>query len=272
MDKISKRVNIAATAKIASSAIISDGVYIGENVVIEEGVFLDIGCIIRDNVIVGKNSRVGARCILGEYLQDFYQDLENRAHPLVVGENALIRSETIIYGDCAIGEGFQTGHRVTIREGTKIGTHTRIGTLSDIQGKCEIGSYVNIHSNVHIGQMSTIHNYTWIFPYVVFTNDPQPPSEILLGVEVEEFAVIAAHCVVLPGVRIGRDALVGAGSVITRDVPAETVVFGSPARGHGCIRDVRNEDGSPVYPWREHFGRGMPWSNISYDMGKKTIT
>lgn len=265
MGHISKSAKIAPTAKIAQSAVISDGVYIGENVTIGENTFLDIGCIIRDNVTIGKGSKIGARCILGEYLQDFYQDLINGVHPLAIGENALIRSETIIYGDCEIGEGFQTGHRVTIREGTHIGVHTRVGTLSDIQGKCEIGSYVNMHSNVHIGQTSKIHDYVWIFPYVVLTNDPQPPSELLLGVEIEEFAVVSTGSVVLPGVRIGKDAMVGASSVVTKDVPEETVAFGSPAKAHGSVRNILREDGAPAYPWREHFDRGMPWMGVGYD-------
>ncbi len=255
---------IADSAKIAASAIICEGVFVGENVVIEENVFLDVGCIIRDNVRIGKNSRIGARCILGEYLQDFYPKLEKHFHPLIIGEGALIRSETIIYGDCTIGEQFQTGHRVTIREGTRIGDHTRVGTLSDIQGHCEIGNYVNLHSNVHIGQMSKIHDYVWLFPYVVLTNDPQPPSETLLGVEIEEFAVVATMSVVLPGVKIGKDALIGAGSTVTKDVPEETVAFGSPAHFHGSVREVTDRNGKRVYPWRETFDRGMPWAGVGY--------
>jgi len=116
-----------------------------------------------------------------------------------IGKNSLLRSETIIYGDNDFGEALQTGHRVTIREKSKIGNHVRIGTLSDIQGHCEIQDYVNMHSNVHIGQKSIIKKYAWIFPYVILTNDPNPPSEDLLGVTVEEFAIIATSTVVLPG-------------------------------------------------------------------------
>lgn len=260
-----KNASIAASAKIAPSAIICDNVYIGENVTIGENVFLDIGCIIRDNVTIGKGSKIGARCILGEHLQDFYEDITNKNHPLIIGEDALIRSETIIYGDCVIGNGFQTGHRVTIREGTHIGNHTRVGTLSDIQGACEIGDYVNLHSNVHIARASKLCDYVWIFPYVVLTNDPQPPSEMLSGVEVKEFAVIATGTVVLPGVRIGKDAMVGAGSVVTRDVPDEMTAFGNPAKTHGNVKNILRKDGASAYPWRNHFERGMPWAGIGYE-------
>lgn len=262
---------IASSAQIALSAIICDNVIIGDNVVIEENVFIDVGCIIRDNVHIGKGTRVGARCILGEYLQDFYEELNCKPHPLYIGTNALIRSETIIYGDCVIGDYFQTGHRVTIREHSKIGHHVRVGTLSDIQGYCQIGNYVNLHSNVHIGQTSIIHDYVWLFPYVVLTNDPCPPSMDMRGVEVDSFAVIATSTVVLPGIHIGQDSLIGAGSVVTKDIPMETVAFGSPAKLHGSIHDVKNPaTDQSAYPWRKHFDRGMPWEGVGYDAWSKT--
>ena len=74
---------------------------------------------------------------------------------------------------------------MTIRENSNIGEHVRIGTLSDIQGYCQIGNYVNMHSNVHVAQASIIHDYVWLFPYVVLTNDPQPPSMTTAGVEID---------------------------------------------------------------------------------------
>ena len=149
---------------ISAKAIIKEGVIIGNNVTIEDDVYVDYGTIIRDNVHVKKGTFIGARCILGEYLVDFFEDYKNKSHPLVIGENSIVRSETIIYGDTTIGDYFQTGHRVTIREGAHIGNHVRVGTLSDIQGFCEIGDYVNMHSNVHIGQKSIIKNFVWILP------------------------------------------------------------------------------------------------------------
>ncbi len=261
--------SIGEHVQIAPTAVISDDVIIGNDVVIEEGVFIDTGCIIRDHVRIEKGTRVGARCILGEYLQDFYENLKNGYHPLVIGENSLIRSETIIYGDCQTGECFQTGHRVTIRENSRIGKHVRVGTLSDIQGHCAIGNYVNMHSNVHIAQMSRIHDYVWIFPYVVLTNDPQPPSMETAGVEVHDFAVIATGSVILPGVQIGKNALIGAGSTVTRDVPEETVAFGNPAKQHGSVRNILNKNGERAYPWCETFERGMPWMGIGYEQWKE---
>ena len=113
---------------ISDSATIKENVIIGDNVIVEDNCYIDYGAIIRDNVHIKKGSYIGTRCILGEYLMDFYSDRINKVHPLVIGENALIRSETIIYGETTIGSNFQTGHRVTIREGSMIGNNVRIGT------------------------------------------------------------------------------------------------------------------------------------------------
>ena len=263
---------IAKTAKIGQNVLIRPGTVIEDNVVIGDNCVIDYGAILRENVTLGPDSFVGAGCILGEYLADYYTDYVNKYHPLSIGPGALLRSGTILYGDTRIGEGFSTGHRVTIREQTVIGDHVSIGTLSDLQGFCQVGDWVHMHSNVHIGQKSSIGNYCWIYPYVVLTNDPTPPSETLNGVTVEDFAVVCTGSVVLPGLVIGRDALVGAGCVVTKDVPAEAVMVGNPGKVRGSVRDVKDPaTGQSVYPWRYTFRRGTPWQDSDYETWARTV-
>ena len=82
---------------------------------------------------------------------------------------------------------------------------------------------------------------------------------------VEDFAAIATMSVVLPGVRIGEGALVGAHASVSRDVAADTVVAGAPAK-YVCNTDqVKLKDGSgqPAYPWRRHFTRGYPQEHVA---------
>jgi len=246
---------------IHPTAIIGDGVSIGENVT------LGANSIVYDNVFLGDHTIVGPNCILGEPTADLYSGCASYRNPvLIIGPHSLIRSGTTIYAGSELGEYFECGHRVTIREKARIGRNVRIGTLSDIQGRCEIGNYVRFHSNVHIGQKSVIKDYVWIFPYVVLTNDPHPPSETLIGVTVEEFAVVATMSVILPGVVVGRDSLVGASSLVRKNVEPETIVAGNPAKVVASIHDVKSKaDGSNVYPWRETFDRGMPWQGIGYE-------
>lgn len=243
------------------TAIVGDGVQIGKNVTI------GANTIVYDNVVIGDDTIIGAHCILGEPNVGVYANAADYENPkLIIGAHSLIRSGSILYAGSELGERFECGHRVTIREQAKIGNHVRIGTLSDIQGHCQIGNYVRFHSNVHIGHKSVVKDYVWIFPYVVLTNDPHPPSETLMGVTVEEFAVIATMSVILPGVTVGRDSLVGASSMVRKDVEAETVVAGNPAKPVASVHDVRSKaDGSKVYPWRESFDRGMPWNGIGYE-------
>jgi acyl-[acyl carrier protein]--UDP-N-acetylglucosamine O-acyltransferase len=244
---------------IHPTAIIAEGARLGRNVTV------GAHTIVYENVHIGDDTVIGPHSILGEPLASFYVGETDSHPPLEIGRASLIRSHSILYAGSSIGEQFQCGHRVTIREGTRIGSNVRVGTLSDIQGDCSLGDYVRLHSNVHIGQKSQIGNYVWIFPYTVLTNDPHPPSEILDGVIVEDFAVIATMVVVLPGVRIGRDALVGAMSMVRRDVEAESVVVGNPAKPVTTVREIKSrESGESVYPWREHFERGMPWQGIGY--------
>ena len=250
---------------------IHSSVVIGENVKLGRNVNVGPNTIIYDNVEIGDDSDIGASVILGEPLSAFYSDKDNYVNPsLVIGRNALVRSGTKIYAGSVLGDKLECGHNVTIRENTKAGLNWRVGTLSDIQGHCEIGDYVRFHSNVHIGHKSRIANYVWIFPYVVLTNDPHPPSNELVGVSVEDFAVIATMSVILPGVNVGKNSLVGAGSIVKRNVDEESVVVGNPAKNVCSVREITSKTTNMnVYPWAEYFDRNMPWHGIGFVEWKK---
>jgi acetyltransferase-like isoleucine patch superfamily enzyme len=238
---------------------------ISEKAKISKSVTISANAIIHDNVEIGDNVFIGPNSVIGEPLSSYYRD-RNYVNPkLVIGPNSIVRSGAFLYAGSTIGEGFQCGTSVTIREGARIGCHCSVGTSSDIEGDCRIGDYVRVHSNVHIAQKTDIGNYVWIYPYTVFTNDPTPPSNQLTGATVDDFAVIATNVVVMPGVRIGKDALVSAMSLVRWDVPPESVVAGNPAKRVGHIRYLRSKDsGEPLYPWRMRFSHYMPWENIGF--------
>lgn len=233
---------VAEEAEIASSARI--------------GAF----CRIYPNVVLEDDVEIGDHCVIGHPspLAD--------ASPLVIGRNSLIRSNSIFYEGSRFGEGLVTGHHVTVREGIAAGRGLQIGTLSDFQGDLQIGDYVRTHSNVHIGRGCVIEDFVWIFPYVVFTNDPHPPSDgHHVGVTVRRYAVISIHACIMPGLEIGEDALVGAAALVNHDVLPRTVVGGVPAK-FLCSTDeikLRGERGENAYPWRRHFHRGYPEDVVS---------
>lgn len=256
---IQENVELGMGCKICDGCILCAGSKIGNYC------YLDYGVIIRENVYLEENAFVGARSILGEYLVDFLEKRDTQHHKTFIGKNAVIRSETIIYGETIIGDHFQTGHRTTIRENSIIGHHVRVGTLADIQGNCQIGNYVSMQSGVYVATKSVIKDFVWLFPHVVLTNDPHPPSEVELGITIEEFACVAARSVVLPGKVIGKDSLVGAGSVVNKNVPPGKVVVGNPCKEIGETVNIKNKiTGEAVYPWRYYFNRGMPWKDIGY--------
>ena len=233
---------------IHPTALISPKALLGANVSV------DAFTIIHGNVQICDGSTVGSHCEIG------HPAPRAQGQPLVIGRNAKIRSHSIFYEGSTFGDGLVTGHRVTVREGTQAGLNLQIGTLSDIQGTCQIGNYVRFHSNVHIGQHSTIGDFVWIFPYVVLTNDPHPPSEVMRGVKLNDYVAVATMSVILPGVEIGKRALIGAHSSVGRNVDPDTVVAGVPAKLI-CNTDeilLKDDSGRPAYPWRRHFTRGYP--------------
>jgi len=233
---------------ISNLAVISPNSKIGKNVTI--GNFVTI----YDHVEIGDNTIVEAYSELG------VQNKFNNGEKLIIGQNSHIRSHSIFYAGSSFGNELVTGHRVTVRERTKAGLNLQIGTLCDIQGDCVIGDYVRFHSNVHIGQKSIVGNYVWIFPYVVLTNDPHPPSDLTIGATIGDFAAIATMSVILPGANIGAGVLVGAHSMVKGDAEKDYVYAGSPAKKicpTSSIKRADDESKSP-YPWKYHFNRGYP--------------
>ncbi len=246
-------------------------VYISDKAIIGNNVKIGDNSSIYDNVVIEDNTVISNDCIIGEPLQSYYNNTDNYDNPkTIIGHGSIIRSHTIIYCGCEIGEEFSTGHRVTIREFTKFGKKCRVGTVSDIQGFSTIGDYCWFHSNVHIGQKSTIGNFVFIYPYVVFTNDPTPPSEICIGPTVGDYSQIAVFSVLLPGVKIGKNCLVGAGSIVGKNVDDYQLVIGSPATPRKDVREIKNRiSDKPYYPWPYNFDRSMPWADIGFEKWDK---
>lgn len=229
---------------IHPTSIVEDGAELGDDVSIGEF------SIVRASVTIGPGSVIGSHCEIGFGSDSF-------AGRLTIGSNATIRSHSIVYCSSSIGDQFETGHRAIVREHSTIGRNVRIGSLADIEGSCEIGHYVRIHSGVFVPAETVIGDYVWLFPYVVITNDPYPPSDRLAGVTIEAYAAVGARSVLLPGVTIGTDSLVAAGAVVSRDVAPGSVVAGVPARELADASSVQlNDNAGPAYPWRRQYRRG----------------
>lgn len=159
-----------------------------------------------------------------------------------IGARAVIRSHTVIYAGNVIGDDFQTGHGVLVREENQIGNRVSLGSHSVVEHHVVIGNGVRLHSNVFVPEFSILEDECWLGPNVVITNARYPRSrnvkEQLRGATIRRGAKVGANATLLPGVVIGENALVGAGAVVVEDVPANAVVVGNPARVVKRVSDI----------------------------------
>lgn len=159
----------------------------------------------------------------------------------VIGDDAVLRSHSVIYAGNQIGRGLQTGHHVLIREENEIGDDVSIGSGSIVEHHVVLKDRVRIHSMAFIPEFTWIDEDAWLGPHVVITNARYPMSinvkNELVGARIHRGAKVGANSTLLPGVVLGRDCLVGAGAVVTKNVEPLKVVAGNPAR---TINEVQN--------------------------------
>lgn len=160
---------------------------------------------------------------------------------VILGSHARIRSGSVIYQKVAIGDRFETGHHVVIREENQIGNSVSIWAHTCIDYGCRIGDRVKIHANGYVAQYTVIEDDVFIAPGTIFANDKYPVSTHLEGPVVKRGAKIGVNVTILPGVVIGKGALVGGGSVVTKDVPPCSVVIGNPARVVGKVDEIASK-------------------------------
>ena len=144
-----------------------------------------------------------------------------------------------------IGEDTTVWQYSVILKHAKIGTNCNINALTLIENDVVIGNNVTVKSGVQIWDGLRIEDNVFIGPNVTFTNDFTPrskqrPSEFL-KTTVKHHASIGANATIIGGITIGEYAMIGAGSVVTKDVPAYALVYGNPAKQHGWVNEAGNK-------------------------------
>jgi acetyltransferase-like isoleucine patch superfamily enzyme len=183
----------------------------------------------KPKITVGKNKVAEPNVRIGVMPSRKIHDLD-----LSVGPHANLRSGTILYLGSQIGSHLQTGHNALIREENRIGDHFSLWSNSIVDYECRIGNNVKIHCNCYIAQFTVIEDDVFIAPGVVVANDLHPGTPDALacmkGPVIKKGAQIGCNVTILPHVTIGEHALIGAGSVVSRNIPAGWIAFGNPAK------------------------------------------
>ena len=212
--------------------------------------------ILYPNVTLGEGCDLQPPCIVGKPPRGAGEG----ERQLTVGAGAVVRPFTTLYAGSVFGARLQTGQGASIREDNHLGDDVSVGTNAVLEFGNRIGSRVRIHSGCFL-ELVTIEDDVFVGPNVVFTDDPHPMGcpryqDCKGGPVVRRLARIGANSTILPGVQIGEDSLVGAGSVVVKDVPAGMVVAGNPARVIKAVADLECWPGlhERPYVWPPYTG------------------
>jgi len=156
------------------------------------------------------------------------------------GKNVRLGYGDVIEKDCKIGDNTFIGHHTVLRPGTKIGNDCVIGHLTVFEGKCIIGDRVLIHAQCHITINVIIEDDVFIAPFFCGANTKKIKHGRDFNLKITGYTIrravrIGIGVLLLPGVEIGENSMIGVGSVVTKDVPPREIWFGNPAIKHGNV-------------------------------------
>jgi len=152
----------------------------------------------------------------------------------------VISTGAIVFAGSAVGARVILGDQSCVRERVTIGDDVVVGRGSLVENDTTIGRGTRIQAEAYVTAYSTLEEDVFIAPCVVTTNDnfmgrTERRKELMKGPTIRRGARVGGGAIICPGVEIGEEAFVGAGAVVTRDVPARKLVVGNPAR---VLRDV----------------------------------
>lgn len=229
--------------KISENAKIADTVIIHDDVVIEDAVIIHDYVVIYPGTIIKKGTEIFDHCVLGKLPTSpgiTSRELKDQYDNLVIGENCVLCPGTVLYTGTKLGHNNLLGDFCSIREECEVGNNCIISRNVSVNYNTKIGNDTKIMDNTHITGNMVIGNHVFISVLVATTNDNTMGREAydpthVQGAVIEDDVTIGAAANILPQVTVGKNAVVGAGSVVTKSVPAGKVVMGIPAR---IIRDV----------------------------------
>lgn len=218
-------------------------VVMGKNVTIGKGSIIGNNVVIHDDTNIGKNVRVDDNSVIGKNLMKAANSAvtkEQQLDPTIIGDNCLIGACVVIYRGVSIGEKVLVADQASIQFKSTIGDFTIIGRGVLVESSSTIGSRVKLESGSYITAYSTIEDYCFIAPNVTTSNDnfagrSEERFKHFKGVTIKKGGRVGVNSTILPGITIGEDCFVAAGSLVTKDLEPAKVYSGSPAK---YFRDV----------------------------------
>jgi len=231
------------TAKLGAGVTMGEFCVIGANVTLGEGCRLGNHVVIHADTVVGMNVRIDDHASLGKVPMKAANSAttkEQELPPLTIGDVSIVGTGVVLYRGAVIDGKVLMADLCTVRENVTVGRGTIVGRGVTIENFCSVGRFCKLESECYLCAYSTLEDRVFVAPGVVTSNDnfvgrTTERFKHFKGVTVKKGGRVGAGTVTLPGVTIGEDALVAAGSVVTRDVPARKIVMGAPAR---VLRDV----------------------------------
>ncbi len=198
--------------------------------IVYEGTVLGEGVRVLEHAVVGKQPSLGARSTAKR----------EPLPPTVIGEGTVVSTAAIVFAGSQIGARCIVGDQACIRERVELGDDCILGRGSLIENDTTVGAGSRIQADAYVTAYSTLEEDVFIAPCVVTTNDnfmgrTERRKELMKGPTIRRGARIGGGAILCPGVEVGEEAFVGAGAVVTKDVPPRVIVVGSPAR---VLRDV----------------------------------
>jgi acetyltransferase-like isoleucine patch superfamily enzyme len=188
--------------------------------------------------------RIGNGLVTDDDVALGYPSSRTAAQTLILGPEARLRSGTVIYAGSEIGSGFETGHHVIVREGTRIGDQVSVWSGTVIDYGCVIGSRVKIHCNCYVAQFTELEDDVFLAPGVTIANDLFPghprSANAMAGPLIRAGAQIGVNVTILPYVTIGEGAIIGAGSVVTKDIAPGMVAYGNPVGPTRRVKELQD--------------------------------
>lgn len=231
---------------ISDSAEIGGGCTFGENLVIERNVHIADNAWLGHNVVIHEGTRIGRNVhiddgsVLGRVPRSgvsSYRKASQELTPFEMGDDCTVGANAVLYRGVRIGNQVLIGDLASIREINVIGDRSIIGRQVTIEPNTKIGNHVMIHDGTHITGDAIIEDDVFMGNEVSTTNDNKMARVKVeyRGCHIRKRSRIGSNATILPGITIGEDCVVAAGSVVTKDVPDHKVVMGVPARIVGNV-------------------------------------